>query len=123
MWREPIARGVGVWTLTLTVAALVASGCATSSCPAAAFDVPTAPPPPLSDEPERGSPPAPGMTFVAGYWSFGETPTPMWTWIPGHWVTAPAGQVWVAAETSGAPGDAHYRFRPGGFCAASDAKK
>jgi hypothetical protein len=116
-------RALVVGCLALPLIVLAFAGCATSRCPAPAFDVPTAPPPPLPDEPERSSPPAPNMTFIPGYWSFGETPTRMWTWIPGHWLTAPEGTSWVAAETTGAPGDAHYRFRPGGFCSTDSAKK
>lgn len=78
------------------------------------MEVPTRPPSPLPEEPQTA--PTAGMVWIAGYWSYGPTPQPIWTWIPGHWLTAPEGERWVAARTTGEPGDARYRFQPGAFC-------
>lgn len=92
------------------------AGCASrAACePRAVVPTPTPPPAPL-DEIEQ-APPAPGLTWVAGYWHWDDL---RWLWVPGHWLSTPRGQRWYPAKYT-EDGSGRPLYRPGALGCASD---
>lgn len=98
--------------VALLGAALIVSGCATSSDRCGArppvLGVPT--PPPAPHEEIVTSPPTEGMSWIGGEWHWDGV---RWVWVPGHWLTPPAGTRWIPASYGRDGGGA--TFQAGSF--------
>jgi hypothetical protein len=82
---------MGRWCHLAAGLALAVSACAsgTQTDVGRAVYVSSAPPEPLPEF--KSGPPAPGMTWLAGYWHFNGSE---YVWIPGHWESPRPGAVW-----------------------------